>query len=189
MKYDITKKNTKRADKVINSHINALFSILSTTSFEEITVGKICEISGYPRATFYNYFDDKYDLLHCCMQSLSSYVGIEKYSGLPINSMIEIYLSKLYDIMQQHETEVHNILIHNLGDGYFVASCKLYLIAEIKKMLDGNPLPKNCPVPKDIMAEHYANIILLVSGKRYDSSSPLSKYEATAYVKYLSSIP
>lgn len=49
--------------------------LLSEKSFEEITVGQLCEAAQYPRATFYNYFDDKYDLLGYCWQTLAAQVA------------------------------------------------------------------------------------------------------------------
>jgi len=189
MKYDLNKKMTKGALRVFESHSRAMFSLLSTLPFEEITIGKICELSGYPRATFYNYFDDKYDLLDYCMQAISKYVKIDEFSGLSISAMLEIYLGRLYDILAENERTVVGIFTHNMRDGYFIASCKIHLIAEIRKMLERGSMPKNCPVPREIMAEHYANIILLVCGKRYENGNPLAKYEAIAYVKYLTEMP
>jgi AcrR family transcriptional regulator len=185
MKYDISKKLTKGAVRVLDAHSKAMFELLASIPFEEITVGKICELSGYPRATFYNYFDDKYDLLDFCMQALSKYVKIDDFSGLPIAAMIEIYLGRLYDILAENERAVVGIFAHNMRDGYFVASTKIHLIAEIRKMLMRSGLPKSCPVPCEIMAEHYANIIILVCGRRYENGNRLARYEALAYVKYL----
>ena len=101
MKYDVSKKLTKGAARVLDAHSKAMFELLASIPFEDITVGKICELSGYPRATFYNYFDDKYDLLDFCMQAISKYVKIDEYSGIPIGAMIEIYLGRLYDILAE----------------------------------------------------------------------------------------
>ena len=66
MKYDITKPLTKGAKRTLEAFSEKMFMLLSEKSFEEITVGQLCETAQYPRATFYNYFDDKYDLLHFC---------------------------------------------------------------------------------------------------------------------------
>ena len=54
-----------------------MFMLLSEKSFEEITVRQLCEAAQYPRATFYNYFDDKYDLLGYCWQTLAEQVGFQ----------------------------------------------------------------------------------------------------------------
>ncbi len=44
-------------------------ALLSSKAFEEVTVGELCEKAMLPRATFYNYFDDKYDLLQYCLMT------------------------------------------------------------------------------------------------------------------------
>ena len=66
MKYDITKRATKGAQRTLEAFSGTMFELLSRKSFEEITVNELCQQSNYPRATFYNYFDDKYDLLNYC---------------------------------------------------------------------------------------------------------------------------
>ena len=75
MKYDLTKPLKNGAKRALNSFSSKMFLLLSKKSFEEITIGELCEEAQYPRATFYNYFDDKYDLLGYCWQTLAEQVG------------------------------------------------------------------------------------------------------------------
>ena len=42
---------------------DALLTVLEDISFDKLTVMDICTAAGLPRATFYNHFLDKYDLL------------------------------------------------------------------------------------------------------------------------------
>ena len=42
---------------------DALLSVLADIPFDKLTVMDICTAAGLPRATFYNHFLDKYDLL------------------------------------------------------------------------------------------------------------------------------
>ena len=79
MKYDITKPLTKGAKRTLRAFSKEMFMLLSEKSFEEITVGQLCEAAQYPRATFYNYFDDKYDLLGYCWQTLAEQIGFSDY--------------------------------------------------------------------------------------------------------------
>ena len=41
----------------------SLRQLMERTLFEKITIKQICDRAGVIRATFYNYFDDKYDCL------------------------------------------------------------------------------------------------------------------------------
>lgn len=48
-----------------------MFTLLSESSFEKLTLTEICNASMIPRSTFYRYFEDKYDLLRYCLQSMT----------------------------------------------------------------------------------------------------------------------
>ena len=76
MKYDLSKPITRGAKRTLDALNGAMFLLLSEKSFEELTVGELCEQAQYPRATFYNYFDDKYDLLNYCWLSLAEKIGL-----------------------------------------------------------------------------------------------------------------
>ena len=58
MKYNTNKKMTRGAKRTLNDFMCTMFTMLSEKNFEEITVGELCKCANYPRATFYNYFDD-----------------------------------------------------------------------------------------------------------------------------------
>lgn len=47
-----------------------LLELLADTPFEKLTMTEICNAAMIPRSTFYRYFEDKYDLLRFCLQSL-----------------------------------------------------------------------------------------------------------------------
>ena len=53
-----------------------LFGLMADSPFERITLTDICNASLVPRSTFYRYFEDKYDLLHCCLRGLVGEVGL-----------------------------------------------------------------------------------------------------------------
>ena len=82
MKYDLSQKLSRGAVRTINAFTGSMFSLLSEKSFESVSVNEICLQSGYPRATFYNYFDDKYDLLTCCWIKLAQAIGFEEFKSL-----------------------------------------------------------------------------------------------------------
>ena len=42
-----------------------LRDLMQKQMFEKITIKQICDATGVIRATFYNYFEDKYDCLNC----------------------------------------------------------------------------------------------------------------------------
>ena len=52
MKYDLSKSITRGAKRTLDALSGSMFFLLSEKSFEEITVGALCEQAQYPRATF-----------------------------------------------------------------------------------------------------------------------------------------
>ena len=77
MKYDINKELTRGAKRTLFDFKTMMFTLLSEKSFEEITVGELCKRANYPRATFYNYFEDKFDLLNYCWFCLTKEIHLE----------------------------------------------------------------------------------------------------------------
>lgn len=73
-KYDLRIKKTDRA------LVEALFSLLSEKTFEDITVQAICDAASIRRATFYTHFSDKYELfgyaIRYTYQTLPSYKSL-----------------------------------------------------------------------------------------------------------------
>lgn len=49
MKYDLSKPVTRGAKRTLDALSGAMFLLLSEKSFEEITVGELCEQAQYPR--------------------------------------------------------------------------------------------------------------------------------------------
>ena len=61
-------KNQKEKISTIRTYVllrKALYELLTEKPFEKISLTDICTRSMVPRSTFYRYFEDKYDLLHC----------------------------------------------------------------------------------------------------------------------------
>ena len=61
MKLDARKRKTMAARRTLKILTLALTQLLQVKPFEKISVIDICEKALVPRATFYNYFDDKYE--------------------------------------------------------------------------------------------------------------------------------
>ena len=64
MKHDLTGRQSITVKRTVKLLTDTLTELLEKEPFEKITVMDICEKSMIPRATFYNYFEDKYDLLN-----------------------------------------------------------------------------------------------------------------------------
>lgn len=68
-----------RVERTYRQLFNGLLDLLAESTFEDLTVSKLCEHSGVHRATFYKHFNDKYEFLDLCI----------------INKLLEISLSEM----------------------------------------------------------------------------------------------
>lgn len=162
MKYDITKPLTKGAKRTLEAFSREMFMLLSEKSFEEITVGQLCEAAQYPRATFYNYFDDKYDLLGYCWQALTEQVGLNEYHHAEENEMLYLYFDRIYDFTKQNEAVIHKILLHNSEVGYMFSSFRNFLNNTMRRIFKDCTEAMQKEIPNELLADHYSNTLFLV---------------------------
>lgn len=135
--------------------------------FEEITVGELCEGAQYPRATFYNYFDDKYDLLEYCWQTLAAQIGLSEYHHAPENEMLYLYFDRIYDFTRENRSTVSQILLHNPENGYMVSSFRSFLNGQMREIFQKCMDAAEKEIPKELLADHYSNTLFWCgSGRR-----------------------
>jgi len=74
-------KNTERNDiRVIRTYsqlINGLIILLKEKNFDNVSVMEICEASGVHRATFYKHFNDKFEFLNFCFNSMLESISFD----------------------------------------------------------------------------------------------------------------
>ncbi len=122
MKYDLTKKPTRGAQRTLGLFSNTMFELLSEEPFEKISVNKICDISNFPRATFYNYFDDKFDLVDYCWYVIAQDIEVDKVTKVKSNQSLIVYFDRLYDVFKSNQHLLDNILQYNDFSGQLVNS-------------------------------------------------------------------
>ena len=66
----MVKKTDLRVIKTKNLIYNTLIELMKDKTFEEIKVSDICKEAHINRSTFYNNFNDKYDLLFSLFHDL-----------------------------------------------------------------------------------------------------------------------
>ena len=78
MKFKLSDKTNRFAKRTLADFSEKMIAMLADMSLEEMSVQKICDICNYPRSTFYNYFDDIYDLMDYCWIAIMKDMDIEK---------------------------------------------------------------------------------------------------------------
>lgn len=162
MKYDLTKPLTRGAKRTLEAFRIEMFALLSKKAFEEITVGELCEKAQYPRATFYNYFDDKYDLLNYCWMSLAEEIGLPEYHYAPESQMLFLYFDRIYSFTKEHIEFISKMLLHNSEVGYMLSSFRNFMNGQMRMIFKDCPDALEKGVPTELLADHYSNTLFLV---------------------------
>ena len=87
------KKQDLRIVKTKKNLYEGLLKLMKNTSFEDIKVSDICNISLVNRSTFYDHFSDKYELLISLINNLEEELSINLSKNKETTSAKDYYLS------------------------------------------------------------------------------------------------
>ena len=90
---------------------NTLFEILEKTDFAKISVNDICIKAGISRATFYMYFEDKYDLTKFAFGQMSKKI----FEDSPSKNE-ESIINQSIKTISQHKESIRNLIFGNSTD-------------------------------------------------------------------------
>ncbi|URZ05678.1 TetR/AcrR family transcriptional regulator [Clostridium felsineum] len=185
MKYDLNNKTNRFAQRTLLAFSSSLMQILETKEFEKITVGEICEACNYPRATFYNYFDDSYDLLNYCWIAMMQEIKINDYPDMKPEERVYIIFERVYDYFNSYRERLRKIMMFNSLDGALVTSCNLFVKQQSSQIMMDCPYVDVHPIPHQLMAEHYSNTLQLIIEWCFLRKKIDSKEDALKYLRYL----
>ena len=186
MKYDLSGGVSRSAGRVLSAFRGALFQLLQRQSFESITVQALCNTANYPRSTFYNYFDDIYDLLDYCLQSPIADFSCEKYAAVRKEDRVRAIASDFYDLLEQQRDAFNRVFQFNKPDGVLQSALNRRLKHEVfHTLIDAMPVWENEVIPREMLAEHCCNVIHLVFFWSIFSDKPVGKETAMQYARIL----
>ncbi|MCH4170149.1 MAG: TetR/AcrR family transcriptional regulator [Lactobacillus sp.] len=163
MKIDLDKPLTRGATRTLKAFQTGFFLELAKQPFEKVTVNAVCVASDYPRGTFYNYFDDKFDLCRYCWWTI--YQIIRKDLPADIASAKRpIYLFKrLFSFFKVNHELVRAILAKNERGGQLWQSAATYMREEANAIVLAYCQPTAADgVPAQLTARFYSDLIIAV---------------------------
>lgn len=185
MRYHPEKKKNQFAIRTLEAFSGTMFALLETKSFETIMVSEICLLSRYPRATFYNYFSDKYDLLEYCWSILKEKVCLSDFQTLKPEHRVDKVFGRIYDFFEEREERLLRILVHNPLDGELYTSFKQYVRIQILEIMETIDFSDSRDLPNRLWAEHYCNTILLVLEYSFLKEEKVDKTRAIRILREL----
>ena len=185
MKFKLSDKTSRFAKRTLADFSERMIVMLADMSLEEISVQKICDICNYPRSTFYNYFDDIYDLMDYCWIAIMKDMDIEKYLNVQGEQNTEQIFSLLYDYLDQYRLQICNILLKNNLEGRCMASLRTFMKNQIRQVISMCPGTKDFPVREDVMVDYYAATLEMLLEKCFFTKEQLSREESLQAVQFL----
>lgn len=182
MKYDLSRKPTKGAARTLQAFAVSMMQTLARESFERISVNELCEQAAYPRATFYNYFDDKYDLLNYCWHFMGEQIRLEEYHKIPCEEMLDVYFARIYELLAARRELICRIFKHNPESGYVLGSLRMYVRTRMKRIFEACLQQAEFILPWELVSEHYCNTLLLVLEWCFCRPQPCGKEQAQEYL-------
>lgn len=166
MKYDLSKRPTRGAQRTLKAFSTTMFRLVSEQPFEDVTVNQLCQISNYPRATFYNYFDDKYDLLEYCWYVLSRQIELQQFTQIPSEQVLFVYFDRIYELLRADPNQLENVLKVNPLNSPLILSFTEYLKQQTREIfytcMTSETQQFQEKIPVQLRADHYSNTLLLI---------------------------
>lgn len=185
MKYDLKKTPTRGAQRTLQAFSTTMYQLIANKAFEEITVNQICEISNFPRATFYNYFDDKYDLLDYCWYLITKDLQVEMQDSIQSASDLTGYLDRLYYLLDTHRDLLQQTCQYNPIDSTLVTHFNTYLKKTIRRVFYTDLVNYNVPIPLTMLADHYSNTVIMMLVAMFRQDNPITLDQAHEYLAVL----
>lgn len=179
MKIDVTQKTSRFATRALNDFSNKMMELLMTLPLEGITVQQLCDACNYPRSTFYNYFEDIFDLMDYCWLVIMQDIHISEGENTQ-----EIF-TILYEYFDEYREQIYRISTRNTLNGMCMNSLRAFLKKQIKEILNTCANTQNCSIRQDVMVDYYTLTIEMLLEKSFLDKNPLSKEKALSSVRFL----
>lgn len=185
MKINLNNKLRRSTVRTLDDFSRAIFFLMEKKKVEDITIGEICNHANYPRSTFYNYFEDIYDLLDYCWFTVTKEMDIADYASIEHDERTTVLFEHIYEYMMSMEETIDKILRHNNENGQMVQSIKKFMKQKIQEIFLSCPEKEIFKIPYDIAIEHYSNTFELILGKCFLQKDRISKEQAVDCLNFL----
>lgn len=165
---------------------DALFNLLSRNDFKKINVNDICEIAMVNRATFYNHFNDKEDLLKYMLDDIQEKMFEKSIENATFNSSKEMYItliSNVIDFLIENYDKVVQIMKNNSEK--MTSLLTNTIKKSIKYLLSKNQFDEKYTLPTDIIVNFFTGGLAMVGLDLLNNKESYSKEEILKFCEIL----
>lgn len=159
MKLNDKRRKSLTAKRTIKIFCDSLCKLMMEKSFEKVTVSDICEEAMIPRATFYNYFEDKYDLLDTYCQEVVRRPGLTPPSEDDPEFNVHA-LAKILALVEEEQVFLKRIAELN-EHGIVFQQMKNAMEHELTNLYNEGGFPPS-PFPRELDAQLTSSMIIAV---------------------------
>lgn len=156
--------------------MDALLKLLEEKPFNEIKLAEICELAMVHKTTFYNHFNDKYDLLKYTIHAIQK----DTLNKLPkTDNLLEYYFKLAKEYMsniKEHEHFYKQILANDIDNLYRNILMDIFI----------NDLEKRIPkekIPTNYIANFYVYGVFATINEWFKNGMKESEKQMISYLK------
>lgn len=124
MKFDSAKRKDIGTLRTLKIFQDSLTALLTKMAFEEISIRDICTEPMIPRSTFYNYFEDKYDLLNWYLNTIFNDI-LKSNSGYSFDTLVN-GMKLSFAFLEEHAAILQTVLKKNPPEDFLYHSFDIY---------------------------------------------------------------
>ncbi len=156
------KKMDIRVVRTYNQLSDSLVALLTSKTFEELSVSEICDSADVHRATFYKHFKDKYEFLNFCFDNELAKIGFEvPQSEATVENIKEnfmYFIKATFEFVCNKKAFFSIMLSKNFSvtlGASFTAAVHNYCLEKINVILPGTS-----PERAELFAAFYSNAFI-----------------------------
>jgi len=180
------KKEDLRVIKTKKSLYEGLLRLMKDKSFEEIKVSEICQAAIVNRSTFYDHFNDKYELLASLIQDLEKEL-VEKLNEKRNFSNIKEYYISMIETLFQHiskNSSIYSSIIKTNNNGIASDMFRDAMLTDVENHLESFA-QTSMEVPVGIVSIFYVSAVINVCIEYVKQPNKYSMEEILHYLDQL----
>lgn len=181
------KKEDLRVTKTKKNLYQGLLTLMKEKTFEEIKVTDICNEALTNRSTFYDHFNDKYELLNSLITDLETSL-MEKLNENDVNNNPKEYYLKIIELFFDHVSEhieAYSSILKRNNNSIVMDMINNVIMKDVTKNIIQKNLAQEADIPAEIVSIFYVSA---VSNVCIEYIKYPTKYEKEDIINYLTTL-